>query len=233
MNTIIHFLRTLRGSIMKIVKPKSGYMLFKPTRSLEPISAVFGFDRGKPVDRYYIESFLEECSSEIKGRCLEVHDDSYTKRFGGNKVTKADVVDIDENNKHANIYADLSKADHIPSNTYDTLVITHTLGLIPEQEKAVEHLYRILKPGGKLILTVSAMGPYLVNGSGYWRYTEKSVPYLLGKFFKKSKTKVAVYGNVLSGQAFWVGLSADELTKKELDHYDPRFPMVIASISEK
>jgi len=233
MNVFIPYLRKIRAFIMKTVKPKNSYFLFKPAKSLEPISGVFGFDRGKPLDRYYIESFLDEHKSEIKGRCLEVHDDAYCKQFGGNKVTKADIVDIDEDNKLANIYADLSKADHIPSDTYDTLVITHTLGLIPEQEKAIGHMYRILKPGGKLILTVSAMGPYLVNGSGFWRYTEKSVPYLLGKFFKPAKTTMKVYGNVLSGQAFWVGLSADELTKKELDYYDPRFPMVIASISQK
>src|SRR4051794_37443694 len=48
-----------------------------------PISTVFGFDRGTPIDRYYIETFLSKNADDIRGRVLEIGDNSYTVRFGG------------------------------------------------------------------------------------------------------------------------------------------------------
>ena len=225
-SNILPLVRKLRSKVVTQIRPKSRY-------SLLPISDKFGFDRGTPIDRYYIESFMEEHKNKVVGRCLEIHDDAYTKRFGEQKVTKADVADIDTDNKLANIYVDLATADTIPDNTYDTLIITHTIGLIPEHEKAVKHLYRILKPGGTLLLTVSAMGPFITNGNGFWRYTIKSVPYLLEKCFKKENISVKSYGNVLSGQAAWVAMAAEEFTKEELDTVDERYPLVIAAIATK
>ena len=41
---------------------------------LQPISNVFGFDRGQPIDRYYVENFLSENASLIRGVVLEVAD---------------------------------------------------------------------------------------------------------------------------------------------------------------
>ena len=47
------------------------------------LSRDFGFDRGTPIDRYYIESFLSTHASDIRGHVLEVADNTYTRRFGG------------------------------------------------------------------------------------------------------------------------------------------------------
>lgn len=225
-HTVLPFARKIRARIVKTMKPKGGY-------SLMPISDKFGFDRGKPIDRYYIDQFIELHKEKIRGRALEVHDDAYIKRFGESRVTQSDVVDIDRDNKLATIYTDLSSADIIPDNTYDTLIITQTLGLIPEHEKAVGHLYRILKPGGTLLITVSTMGPWIKNGNGYWRYSIKSLPYLLEKFFQKDRITAHTYGNVLTGQAFWVGMAAQEFTKEQLDFKDERFPIIVTAVATK
>jgi hypothetical protein len=37
-------------------------------RRLTPVSRVFGFDRGLPLDRHYIEDFLRTHSADIAGR---------------------------------------------------------------------------------------------------------------------------------------------------------------------
>lgn len=39
---------------------------------LDPVSRTFGFDRGKPVDRWYIERFLAAHADDVRGRVLEV-----------------------------------------------------------------------------------------------------------------------------------------------------------------
>ena len=230
-NKLIHFtilplIRKFRAQAVKKINPKENY-------SLMPISDKFGYDRGTPIDRFYIEKFMEMNKEKVKGRCLEVHDDAYIKRYGENRVTQGDVVDIDTNNKLANIYTDLSAADSIADNTYDTVILTQTLGLIPDHEKAVGHLYRMLKPGGTMLLTVSAMGPYITNGHSFWRYTVRSIPYLLEKYFQKNKIAVEAYGNVLTGQGFWVGMAAEEFTPEQLELKDDRYPIIITAVATK
>src|SRR5438094_3360732 len=41
-------------------------------RPTSPISTDFGYDRGTPIDRYYIEAFLSHHRSSIRGHVLEV-----------------------------------------------------------------------------------------------------------------------------------------------------------------
>ena len=48
-----------------------GAIRFGTLRSIHPVSTQFGWDRGLPVDRYYIEDFLARHSSDIRGRVLE------------------------------------------------------------------------------------------------------------------------------------------------------------------
>ena len=137
---LINLVKKVRSPVMRFLRPKARYFLFKPKRSLKPISTKFGFDRGEPIDRYYIESFLEENKDYIKGVCLEITDNAYTKKFGGDRVVKSDVLDIDRTNKQANIYGDLRNGNDdtlenikgVPKlNTFQErilFVILHELG---------------------------------------------------------------------------------------------------------
>src|SRR6266511_3377036 len=68
-------------------------------RRLRPVSDRYGYDRGTPVDRYYIERFLSEHAECIRGNVLEVKDAHYTRRFGSG--ARSHVVDIDRDNPDA------------------------------------------------------------------------------------------------------------------------------------
>lgn len=228
---LIKIVNPIRAIIMRRIKAKQKYFL--ATRSLKPISSKFGFDRGKPIDRYYIEKFLEENKDLIKGSCMEVVDNKYTKKFGENKVTKSEVIDNNSRNKQATIYADLRKMSKVRPNSFDCLVITHTFGMIDDYDAALKECFRVLKPGGTLLATVSSFSPTYDIEYNFWRFTVASAKLIFGKHFKNIDIKS--YGNVLSGQCFWVGFAAEELTKKELDYNDPHFPCIITvkAIKEK
>ena len=60
----------------------------------------WGFERGTPIDRWYIERFLDNHQECIGGRTLEVLEDLYASRLGAANV---DVVDIDPSNPAATI----------------------------------------------------------------------------------------------------------------------------------
>jgi glycosyltransferase involved in cell wall biosynthesis len=212
-------------------RPAVGEISFGSLRRVTPISRVFGFDRGLPVDRYYIEGFLARNASDIKGRVLEVGDDSYTRRFGGECVTKADVLYVSEGNPQATIVADLSSADHIPSDLFDCIILTQTLHLVYDVRAAVATLRRILKPGGVLLATfpgISQIDHYDWGGSWYWAFTALSARRLFEEAFSAADLKIETHGNVLAAIAFLQGLAAEELRKEELDYADADYEVTIA-----
>jgi SAM-dependent methyltransferase len=199
-------------------------------RRLSPISPVWGLDRGQPLDRYYIEAFLERHRLDIRGRVLEVKDAGYTRRFGEDRVAVADVVDIDATNPQATIVADLTQADHLAADTYDCCILTQALGVIYDARAALATAYRLLKRGGVLLCTLPAAGRISYEGPGldgdFWRFTEASTRRLFAEVMPIDAFDVTGFGNVLACTAFLYGLAPHELSREELDHVDPFFPVV-------
>src|SRR5215813_4804398 len=120
--------RTLPGAVQRWLLarwygpeycPPVGWADFGSMRRLTPVSRVYGFDRGFPIDRYYIEGFLSDYSADILGHVLEIGDNTYTRKFGGDRVTRSDVLHAIEGNPKATMVADLTCAEHIPSGTFD------------------------------------------------------------------------------------------------------------------
>jgi len=212
--------------------PPVGFVYFGSLRRLTPISRRFGLDRGLPIDRYYIEKFLAENSEDIRGRVLEIEDNRYTIKFGGEKVSKSDILHAVEGNPKATIIADLNRADHIPSDTFDCIIFTQTLLCIYDFRSAVKTLHRILKPKGVLLSTfpgISQISRYDMERWGdYWRFTSLSARKIFEEFFPPENVKVKAYGNVLAAIAFLHGIAAEELKKEELDYQDPDYEVTIA-----
>ncbi len=210
---------------MPIIRPKRQYFL-APTRSLMPISKKHGFDRGTPIDRYYTDKFLEQFKKDIHGRVLEVGNRYYTKKFGGNRIKKSDVLDIDPNNKRANIIGDLRDLKEVKDNTYDCFVMTFVIGMIDDYHSALKEARRILKSGG-ILLAVDAGSSSYNPKTDYWRFTPNAAGLVFGNVFHKDNLEIKTYGNVLSGQYNWVGMAAEELSQEELDFHHPRYTTVI------
>ena len=53
----------------------------------------------------------------------------------------------------ATIFADLAHAPEIPSSYFDCIILTQTMHYIFDLPAAVSTLFRILKPGGTLLVT--------------------------------------------------------------------------------
>ena len=51
---------------------------------------------------------------------------------------------------------------------------------------------------------------------------------LFRKVFGTSPVSVQTYGNVLTAIAFLAGMAFEELSRHELDAYDPYYPIVVA-----
>lgn len=216
--------------------PSVGSVRFGDLRRTKPISREYGYDRGRPIDRYYVEGFLARHASDVRGRVLEIGDASYTRRFGGDRVTVSDVFHVDANNPAATIVGDLTDAGHVPSGTFDCFVLTQTLQLIYDVPAALRTAYRILKPGGVLLATVPGISQISNDEWGatwYWAFTSLSARALFEEAFPKENIQVTAHGNVLAATAFLQGLATEELSERELDQSDREYEMLITIRAEK
>jgi SAM-dependent methyltransferase len=212
--------------------PAVGWVRFGSFRRREPISRLFGFDRGHCVDRYYIETFLSAHAADISGHVLEVGDATYTQAFGGNRVTKSAVLHARPDNPQATVIADLASAPHLESDTFDCIVLTQTLQFIYDLPAAVATLHRILKPGGVLLVTVpgiSQISRFDMDRWGeYWRLTSLAAQRLFETVFPRAAVTVEAFGNVQTAIAFLHGLAIEDLKPEDLDYRDADYELLIA-----
>lgn len=197
--------------------------------SPRPLSAGWGYDRGTPVDRWYIEDFLERHRDDVTGRVLEVKDSGYTRRFGRG-VTQAAVLDVDPDNPSATVVADLGRPGSLPEAAFECLVVTQTLQYVLDVPAALANAHRALAPGGVLLATVPAVSPVTAPPlTDYWRFTAGAMARLLEDSFGPGAATVQARGNVLATIAFLEGLAAEDLAADELSHDDPRLPLVVCA----
>jgi SAM-dependent methyltransferase len=202
-----------------------------------PISRDFGFERGEPIDRYYIDDFIRRYARRpgvLEGRVLEVGEPLYSERYADpDRLERLEILDISPTNRQATVMADLTDAPALDSDSFDCVICTQTLLLIYDVRAAVRTLHRILKPGGTLLVTIPGVSqichpPGSQSWEDYWRFTSLSARRLFEEFFDPAELTVETYGNVLTAAAFLYGLATRDLRRSQLDRRDPDYEVVIA-----
>ena len=195
-----------------------------------PISRDWGFDRGQPVDRFYIERFLAAHAADIRGRVLEASNNHYTLHFGGERVTRSDILHPFEGHPQATVIADLTHAQPALERQFDCIICTQVLHLVYEARDAVQQLHDWLKPGGVALVTVpgiSQISPHDMKLTGdYWRFTSAALERMFGKAFGAGEAEITTWGNVLAATSFLHGIAADELAEDDLLEVDPQFQLL-------
>lgn len=212
-------------------RPGIGRVRFGDLRRTTPIARDFGYRRGGPVDRYYIEGFLERHAEDVRGRVLEIGDNTYTSRFGGSRVTASDVLHVKEGNPAATFVDDLAVGDSLPSDAFDAIILTQTLHLIYDVRSAIRVLHRILKPGGVLLLTAPGITQTDSGEWGptwYWAFTDRSMHRLVTEVFPAHDVTIETHGNVLAAIGLLHGLGVGEFSRMELDRHDIDYALIIA-----
>jgi len=197
---------------------------------LTPISRDWGFDRGRPIDRLFIERFMQSWAADIHGHVLEVSNNDYSVRFGGDRVTRSDILHPDEGNPRATVVADLAVPNAELEGRFDCIVCTQTLQLVYDFREAVSQLRRWLKPGGVALVSVPGISQIsredMQQTGDYWRFTGAAVRRMFAEEFGEDAIRVEVLGNVLAATAFLHGIAAEEFDEADLLEADPQFQML-------
>jgi SAM-dependent methyltransferase len=197
----------------------------------EPVSRTFGFERGKPVDRWYIERFLAEHAADVRGRVLEVAESTYTGWYGGGDVTTSDVLYASAENPDATVVGDLTTGAGIAEAAFDCFICTQTLQLVYDVRAAVKGTRDLLAPGGVLLCTVPGLSQTSRvdrdRWGDWWRFTSASARRLFAEVYGESNVTVAAHGNALVAASFLYGLAVEELDAAELEHDDDEYEVVV------
>jgi SAM-dependent methyltransferase len=212
-------------------RPRVGRVDLGDLDRLTPVSRDWGFDRGTPIDRFYIERFMARHSADVRGRVLEVADNAYTRRFGGDRVERSDVLHPGSGNPRATVIADLARPDPGLEQQFDCIICTQTLQLVFEVGNAVQQLRCWLKPGGVVLASVPGITQIsredMEQTGDYWRFTGASVRRLFAAEFGEQAVDVEVCGNVLASVGFLHGIAAEEFDASSLLEADPQFQMLM------
>ncbi len=208
-----------------------GAMSVGRVRSARPLSQNWGYDRGTPIDRYYIEGFLAECAADVRGHVLEVQEDDYSRRFGGTRVTGQDILNIDASDPRTTLSGDLANPATLPSDRFDCVILTQTLHLVFDMPAAIANVHRSLRPGGVALITVPGITPVAPdpNYNWYWSLTEQALRKLLGQSFEQDEVTSATFGNLFAATAFLHAAAVEEVGRSRLKPCDASFPVTVTA----
>jgi SAM-dependent methyltransferase len=171
------------------------------------------------ITRVGLLDFISSNAQEIKGRILDVGcgEKPYANLFAATEYIGIDIEQSGHDHTRSNIdvfYDGLN----IPfeDNSFDSIVCFEVLEHVFEPDKIVQEMHRVLKPGGKVLLTT----PFIWN--------EHEIPYDYGRYtyfglnhlFAKNGFKVLNQKRIVSGITLFIVLislyvrEGQELLKK-------------------
>lgn len=198
-----------------------GAIDFGDFKRQQPFCPQFGNLRGSPVDRYYLDKFIEEIRSEVKGITLEI---------GGNEANQEQYkftnvkfyLTMDLQGEDLDIVGDAHDPGAVDEASLDTVVLFNVLEHCERPWQVVDNIYRWLKPDGQVFCMVPNAQRVHRVPQDYWRIFPDALNSLFARFPRR---KLYVYGNPLTTLAAYYGIAAEELSREELDYYHENYPV--------
>lgn len=203
------------------------------------ISRDIGCDRGKPIDRFYIEKFLNNRKHYITGNVMEIGDNSYTMRFGNNILNSYIFTankEIKECKQSKVIVGDLQTGGG-QNDFLDCFILTQTLPFIYDMRSVACNIVSMLRKGGVALITVpgiTMLSSYDdMRWGHYWGFTETSLKKIFENLVDDEQIEVFSMGNPKTAAASLYGLCVEDLSPKDFEVDDVLVPIVIAAVIHK
>lgn len=223
--------------IRKLSQGRDSWVKMLADLPCQPMSRRFGAERGKPIDRYYIESFLDTHGDLIYGDVLEIADTTYTKRYGKGVTHSRSLHVANWGGIDDHIQGNLETGSGIPTDAFDCLICTQTIQMIYDIHSVMKNIYRLLKPGGAALITAHGISQISMsdykNWGEYWRFTKQSMEKLLWEAFAPENVTVQAWGNVKTAMCFLYGLCQEDLMEEDFAYNDEQYPLIITAVCRK
>ncbi len=193
-----------------------------------PLSRTWGYDRGLPIDRHYIDRFISSRAGDIRDSVLEVGDTRYGSRYAP-RSSEIHTIDVDAA-KSPVIRADLCDLEALPRERYQCFLCAQTLQYVRDPLLALAGAHRMLRSGGVFLGTVPALAAIDPGARAHdrWRFTVSQTERWLREVFgADSEISVTPMGNVLAACGALMGLARQDLGEGVLDEVDPDYPVIL------
>lgn len=188
----------------------------------EPFCPRFGNLRGTAIDRYYLNKFIAEIRSEVKGVTLEIGGSKINRElYNFTNTSSYLTMDVD-GGADLDIVGDAHDPNAVDEASLDSIVLFNVLEHCERPWVVVDNIYQWLKPGGQVFCLVPNAQRLHRTPRDYWRIFPDALDSLFARFPQR---KLYVYGNLLTTMATYYGIASDELSREELDYYNENYPV--------
>ncbi|MBD2360453.1 methyltransferase domain-containing protein [Anabaena minutissima FACHB-250] len=213
-----------------LISPEVGALNWGDFRKTNPICHVTGFTRGTPIDRYYLQKFVNKIKDQVVGNVLEVGGVAKDREFYQFDLASTYRIMNLESGSGIDLVGDVHDVSLIETESLDGVVIFNVLEHCYSPWIAVENIYKWLKPGGKCFCMVPNAQRLHDRPGDYWRPLPDGVNWLFRNF---SQRQLSVYGNPLTVIASFHGVATEELTSEELDEFHADYPVSTCIVATK
>lgn len=211
-----------------VLSPRPGCVEFGDFKRFWPFSHQFGFDRGGPVDRYYLKKFVQAIHPKVRGRCLEIGGSLGNNRsyqFAVDEFRTLDLPAVGDD-----LVGDAADPQLFDQGSWDSIVAFHVLEHCPDPFAVVSNLHRWLTPHGHAFVVVPCAQRVHNFPGDYWRFMPDGLRVLFKSF---SEVIVSAYGNPLTLVSNYLGLSHKELVAEDMDFVHPDYPVLGCVVARK
>ncbi len=226
-----------KSIIRKLQRQRDANIRMIADMPMKPISRRCGYERGTPIDRYYIEKFLDSNQKYIQNKVMEVADNQYTCRYSKN-IKEALIMHVEGWDKDV-VQINLETGNGVAkyANSIDCFICTQTIQMIYDIKTAMKNIYKMLKQDGTALITIAGIAGISLydyyNWGEYWRVTPKALRMIMEETFDRNKIEIFGYGNIKTTIAFLYGLCVEDLGENDFTYDDEQFPMLIGCVVRK
>ena len=228
MNSLLRFKSKIKPLIRRITHPSSRY---SPLSTI-PFARDFGCHRGTPIDRFYIETFLNNSKKYINGTVLEIAENTYTKKFSTNSKS---LVLAPYEGSNIDVVCDLTAT--IPTSNReiaDCFICVQTLNFIYDYKKALENIKLLMRENGTILITVAGVCQIsefdAKRWGDYFRFTPQSLTKILTETFPHAHISIESFGNIRAATGLLHGLVVEDINTEDLEYKDSTYPVIISAI---
>jgi SAM-dependent methyltransferase len=192
-----------------------------------PVSTDFGFSRGTPVGRSYVNDFVAEKAQALGGIILEFGEARYKDYF--NYVDQYMVVDVAPG-PNVDFVCDIHDVSTMPQHFFDVIVCTQVLEHLERPQEALIELRKLLKQDGRLICTVPFLAHIHYVPTDYYRFSIDAITSALSRAgFEVIDSRNS--GNALVTIGSLLGYSSEDFSFSQMAESDEVYPFNILTFS--
>ena len=212
------------------VAPPVGELNWGDLRRMVPVCSRFGFSRGSPIDRYYLDQFIEKIRPLVHGDVVEIGGkDENGRLYQFEHAVRYRGFDMFED-PDISLVGDAHDPNALAEAQLDTIIAFNVLEHCPKPWIVIDNMRRWLKPDGLALVMVPSCQRLHRMPEDYWRPLPAALIHL---FTTWADCELHVYGNPSTAIAAMLGIAVEELSVGELDAYHPDYPVTTCVIAKK